>query len=149
MLGFKPLLGQRFSLTGGAGGMAAASPEDARAACASLLLLSPTLPLQVTRTADSTSFLPKTSLETAHAASRHGRSPAPALAPSYVGCATLPQGCGAHPSPCPSTAPSPPLPHRHGDADLHPGLSGPVTTCYWLSCPASPARWPAAPSHRG
>lgn len=67
-LGFNLLPGQRIplrSLAGGAGRPAAASPRDAPAARPSLLLLSPALPLQDTRTADSTSFPPKTSLKIA------------------------------------------------------------------------------------
>lgn len=41
---------------------------------------------------------PKTSLETARAATRHDRSPVRALALSYVGCTSLLKGSGANPS---------------------------------------------------
>ena len=94
------------------------------------------------RIADSTSFLPKTSLEMARAVTRHGYSPVRVLAPSYVGCTSLLKGSGANPSLSPSTVPSPALPCQHGNADIYRGLSGPVTTCCWLS-PARP------PQHAG
>lgn len=55
--------------------LAAASPKDARAA--SLLLL----PSTSAEAADSTSFLPKSSLGTAHAATSPGHSLLQALAP--------------------------------------------------------------------
>lgn len=128
----------------------AASPEDAGAARTSLLLLSPMLPLHVIRIADSTSFLPKTSLETACAATSRDHSPVRALALGYVGCMSLLKGSGANSSLSRSTAPSPALPCQHRDADIYQGLSGPFTTCRWLSsCPSTPARWPVAPFHRG